>query len=200
MRAAARHVWSSPDLEGLTIAIQGVGKVGSSLAGLLAEDGANLLVGDIDQTSAESLARSLGAKALPPEEILFAPCDILAPCALGGVLDHTTIPDLRCSVVVGPANNQLAGSDCAALLARHGILYVPDYLANAGGIINISAELDPDGYDPERAREMVDGIESRVSQILTQATGAGIDPAAAAAALARRRLRAPKTIASKVTI
>lgn len=188
MRAAGRQLWSSADLESRTIAIQGVGKVGSHLARLLAAEGATLLVSDIDQQRAEEVAESLGAEPCHPEEILFRSCDVLAPCALGGILDRTTIPRLRCRAVVGSANNQLADPGCAQRLGERDILYVPDYLANAGGIINISAELDPGGYDANRAIKLVDGIEERVGQILAQATAADTTPSEAAAALARRRL------------
>lgn len=188
MRAAGQQLWSSADLADRTIAIQGVGKVGSHLARLLAEEGATVLVSDIDRPCAEEVAESIGAEPCPPDEILTRPCDVLAPCALGGVLDQATIPRLRCAAVVGSANNQLADPACAERLAERDILYVPDYLANAGGIINISAELDPGGYDADRALDMVDDIEDRVGQILAQAVASGTSPAEAAAALARRRL------------
>lgn len=155
MKAAAREVLDF-DLADATVAVQGVGNVGGRLCRLLQEAGAKLIVADVDEARAAALARELGAKHAGIEEILAADADILAPCALGGVLNADTIPDLRVRLVCGGANNQLATeADGQALLDR-GILYAPDYVVNAGGIINVSAEY---------LGETSDQVAGRVGQI-----------------------------------
>ena len=122
---------------------------------------------------------------------------MVAPCALGGVLDHESIPRLRCAVIAGSANNQLAEESLADLLRAHGILWAPDFVANAGGIINVATELDRGGYDPKRARERVRGIRDTLKEIFDEADRTGTTPLTAAMLLARRRLgetvRAPRT-------
>ena len=137
MRTAAEEIWGSASLAGRRIAVQGVGNVGERLARILAHEGAELVLADTDARRAEALAADIGAQVVGEETILRETCDILAPCALGGVLSSVTIPDLRAKAIVGGANNQLARPEDDARLAKRGILYCPDYLANAGGIINL---------------------------------------------------------------
>ena len=190
MRAVAAHLWGSPSLAGRRIAVQGVGKVGAALVGLLAADGADVLIADIDRDALEEVAASTGATIVRHDDILSTQCDVLAPCALGAVLSRTSIPDLRCAAIVGSANNQLATRDDAMRLANVGIVYAPDFVANAGGIVNISVELEGDGYLEARAAERVDRIFDRMSEILHVAQVEAITPLAAAERVANQRIAA----------
>ena len=188
MRACAERAFGSADLRGRTVAIVGAGHVGGALARRLAEAGARVTLADIDPRR-RALAGELGAGWLEPTAALRAEVDVLAPCALGGVLDQTTIPHLRAPVVCGAANNQLAHDGLADDLAARGVLYAPDFVANAGGIINISVELRPEGYDPAEATKRVATIEDTMRTLLADAEEMGSSPLTAAYALARRRLR-----------
>jgi leucine dehydrogenase len=181
------RVFGSSSLAGRTIAVAGLGNVGARVAAQLARGGATLLVTDID-AGKRGLARDLGARWIAPEDALHAAVDVLAPCALGGVLDHDTVTALQAPVVAGAANNQLADDDVAGLLARRGVLWAPDFVVNAGGIINISVELEPDGYDPHRARTRVRGIGDTLRRIFDDAEATAATPLEAAMALARERL------------
>jgi len=189
MRAAAREAWGDPSLEGRRVAVQGVGKVGAGLVGHLRDAGAAVVVADVDGGAVNRVLASGAAEPVAPDEILGVECDILAPCAMGAVLGERTIPGLRASVVCGAANNQLATDVDGERLARAGILYVPDYVANAGGIVNISEEFHPDGYDAGRARASVERIEQTVGRVFTTARDRGVTTAEAADALAEERLR-----------
>ena len=181
------RVWGTADLAGRTIAVIGLGNVGGALARALAEAGASLVVADV-APGKRALAEELGARWAEPDEALRAEVDLVAPCALGGVLDHATVPELRCRAVAGAANNQLAADEIAADLHARGILWTPDFVANAGGIINIAVEFEPEGYAPERARERVLAIGDTVRTVLEMAASSGTTPLAAAQELARRRL------------
>jgi leucine dehydrogenase len=181
------RVFGSASLAGRTIAVAGLGNVGARLAATCARRGATLFVTDID-AGKRSLARDLGARWIVPEDALQAAVDVLAPCALGGVLDHDTVSALQAPIVAGAANNQLADDAVAELLARRGILWAPDFVVNAGGIINISVELEPDGYDPRRARTRVRGIADTLRRIFDDAEATAATPLEAAMALARERL------------
>ena len=136
MQAAARHKWGSDDLAGKTVAIQGCGHVGYFLAGELARVGAKLIVADVDPAKVKRVVDEHRATAVAAEEIYSADAEIFAPCALGGVLNDQTIPRLKAKLVVGAANNQLLESRHGDLLQQRGVLYAPDYAANAGGVIN----------------------------------------------------------------
>jgi len=189
VRGAAREAWGDPSLDGRRVAVQGVGKVGSGRAAHLREAGATVVVADVD-AGAVSRALAAGAAAsAQPQEILSVECDVLAPCALGAVLDERTIPGIRARIVCGAANNQLARPDDGRMLADRGILYVPDYVANAGGIVNIFEEFHPDGYDADRARVSVERIEQNVQRVFEAARERGVTTAEAADALAEERLR-----------
>jgi glutamate dehydrogenase/leucine dehydrogenase len=190
MRAVAVNLWGDPSLAGRVVAIQGVGKVGGALADLLVGADVELIVADIDDESVDAVAARTGAKSVAPEDLLSVPCDILAPCALGGVLSELTVPDLQCTAVVGSANNQLAARDDADRLAAVGVLYAPDFVANAGGIVNISVELEPGGYSKARAERHVDRIFDRMQEILVSARRNTITPLAAAERLAYERIEA----------
>jgi len=184
---ACERVWGSGDLAGRSVAVVGLGRVGGALARGLAEAGARLVVADVDE-GRRALADELEAEWTDPEAAVRADVDVLAPCALGGVLNDESVPALRCRAVAGAANNQLAAEAVADLLAERDILWVPDFVANAGGIINISVELEPEGYSPERADVRVRAIGDTVRTVFDDAEAAGTTPLAAAMALAERRL------------
>jgi leucine dehydrogenase len=186
MRACCERRFGSRELRGRKIAIVGAGHVGSALAKRLAKAGAKLVIADIDQSKRE-LAKELKARWTDPSSAMLADVDVLAPCALGGVIDQVNVGLLRTKVVCGAANNQLAHEGLAEDLAGRGILYAPDFIANAGGLINVSLELE--GYDPRLARERADAIEQTLGEILDEAETSASTPLAAAHQLARRRLR-----------
>ncbi len=181
------RVFGSPSLVGRTIAVAGLGHVGARVAAACARGGATLLLTDIDERK-RGLADELGAHWITASGALAAPVDVLVPCALGGLLDHDTVDRLQAPIVAGAANNQLAEDDVAALLAQRGVLWAPDFVVNAGGIINISVELEPEGYDPRRARTRVRGIADTLQRIFDDADETGASPLDAAMALARERL------------
>jgi leucine dehydrogenase len=187
VQVACERIWGSASVAGRRIAVLGLGHVGGALARLLAADGAELLVADIDERR-RALADELGARWTDPGSALTAEVDVLAPCALGGVFDDETVPALRCRAIAGAANNQLAEESVGELLAARGILWVPDFVANSGGIINISVELEPQGYSPERAGAKVRAIGDTARLVLDHAEETGSTPLAAAMEIARRRL------------
>lgn len=186
MRTVAESLWGRPDLTGRRVAVQGVGKVGGALARDLVAAGAEVVVADVDPEAVERVVERLGVKAVDPDEVLELDCDLLAPCALGGVLSTETIPRLRCAAVVGSANDQLSDDVDALRLVERGILYAPDFVVNAGGMINIAVELD--GYSEERATDLVDRIGERLRAVLDEAEARGVDPHRAAVELAERRI------------
>jgi leucine dehydrogenase len=188
--ASCERAFGSTSLKGRSVSVVGLGSVGLRLARLLARRGASLVVSDIDERKRAD-ADKLGARWLPPDRALVAEVDVLAPCALGGVLNEDTVPRLQAPVIAGAANNQLAADSVADLLARRDILWAPDFVANAGGIINISVELEPEGYDPKRARLRVQAIGDTLRAIYDAAAG-GATPLTAAMELARRRLAEPR--------
>jgi leucine dehydrogenase len=187
MRASSQQVFGSTSLKGKSVAVIGAGRVGERLARLLAREGAKLLLADIDE-SKKALAKELKARWSDPTTALLAEVDIVAPCALGGMVNGHSVQRLRCSIVCGSANNQLAHDGLAEDLAARGILYAPDFIANAGGLINVATELDPEGYDAARTKRRALGIEETMDQIYDEAEHGGTTPLATAYALARRRL------------
>jgi leucine dehydrogenase len=190
IRVSCERVFGDDSLAGRRVAIVGLGHVGGRLAEMLAAAGAELVVADVDP-GRRALAQRLGVRWTDPEAALTAEVDVVAPCALGGVLDDETVPRLRCRVVAGAANNQLAADPIADLLAARGILWAPDFVTNAGGIINISVELEPEGYSAERAKVRVQAIADTLRTIFDNAEAAGTTPLAAAMDLARERLAEP---------
>jgi leucine dehydrogenase len=186
IEALCAHVFGSADLRGRSIAILGLGHVGARLAARCAKAGAQLVVTDVDAGKRE-LAERLGARWTTPGRAVSAKVDVLAPCALGAVLDAETVPRLRCRAIAGAANNQLAGEDVAELLAARGIVWAPDYVCNAGGIVNIAVELRGP-YDATIARRDVREIGATLARILDAAEAEGVTPLAAANALAERRI------------
>ncbi len=187
IRVCCERVFGTPSLEGRTIAISGLGNVGGRVATACAKAGASLLVTDIDARK-RALADGLGARWVQVGEALTAPVDVFAPCALGGLLDDESVRRLGAPIVAGAANNQLAGDEIAALLAARGVLWAPDFVVNAGGIINISVELEPGGYDARRAGGLVRGIGETLRRIFDDAADRAVTPLDAAMVLARRRL------------
>jgi leucine dehydrogenase len=187
IEVSCERVFGSASLKGRSVAVVGLGHVGARIAKSLAKAGAKLLVSDIDE-SKKALAGDLGARWVTPERALAAPVDVYAPCALGGILDHETVPQIQASIVAGAANNQLADDGIADLLNARDILWAPDFVANAGGIINIAVEFGRGGYDAKRADKRVRGIGNRLNRVYDDAKRMGATPLTAAMELARRNL------------
>ena len=176
------------DLKGISVAIQGCGNVARFLCGHLAEAGAELIVADIVQDKAQLMVDKHGARAVSPEEIYDIECDVFCPCALGAVINDDTVPRLKCKIVAGGANNVLLTEEHGDRLRERGILYAPDFVINAGGIINVSVELEPDGYNEQRALEKVRNIHNAVREILDTADRENVAANRAAILLAERKL------------
>lgn len=155
IQSVARKLFGSDSLEGKTVAVQGLGNVGKPLLEHLFWAGANLIIADKDAEKAETLAKKYGAKIVSTDQILSVECDILAPCAFGGIINDQTIPQFRCRAIAGSANNQLLRDSHANLLRDRGILYAPDIVINPGGLINVAAELEDAGYSPNSPRNKV---------------------------------------------
>jgi leucine dehydrogenase len=187
IRACVWARFGDRDLRGRTVSIVGLGHVGAALAKRLAEVGCRLLVSDIVDER-RLLAEQIGATWVDPREAMVSKCDVLAPCALGGAISATNVGRLRCAVVCGSANNQLADESLADRLADRGILFAPDFIANAGGLINVYREIA--GYDGAQAVKLALGIERTMRSILSAAEARGITPLAAAHELADERLAA----------
>ena len=188
MQAAAQHRWNSQDLSKKTVAIQGCGHVGYFLAQELHKVGATLIVTDIDAECVQRVVSEFGAAALQLEQIYSVPADIFAPCALGGILNHLTIPQLQVEIVCGAANNQLLEPLHGELLEQRGILYVPDYAANAGGIIN-GCCIEILGWDLPATLKKVDAIYDTTLQIFQLAKNERIPSYQAADKLAEQRIK-----------
>ncbi len=183
--ASCERVFAERSLRDLRICVVGLGHVGSRVAKRCARAGASLLVADVDGRK-RSLAEQLGARWISPDEALVSDVDVLVPCALGGIFDDDTVPRLRCRVVAGAANNQLADDRIAGLLQAHGVLWAPDFVVNAGGIINIAEEVGT--YDPANARRRVKSIGDTLRTIYDRAEAEHTTPLAAALSLAYLRL------------
>jgi leucine dehydrogenase len=173
LKAAVRHKLGRLDVNGLHVAIQGVGSVGGGLARHLAAEGARLTLADADMSKARSLADELGGTAVPASEIMRVPADVFSPCALGAVLAEESIAALDVAVIAGGANNQLATPGDGELVHQRGILYAPDYVINAGGIINVSAEYLGLG-DAEAVRRRVAQIPERLTAIFEESDREGL--------------------------
>jgi leucine dehydrogenase len=186
IQTCCERAFGDPSLANRKISLLGLGHVGGRVGKLCAKAGAKLTVADVD-AGKRALADSLGGRWTTPQRALEADVDVLVPCALGGILDDESVPRLRCRVVAGAANNQLADDAVADLLAARGILWAPDFVANAGGLINIAVERD--GYDLGRARRLVRGIADTLREIFDNAEAAGATPLTAALELAADRLQ-----------
>ena len=187
IRACWAHVRGSSDLSGVRICVVGAGHVGMALVRRLGAAGAEVLVSDID-SSRRTASAELGATWVDPAEAMLVECDVLAPCALGGVVDEASVDELRCSILCGAANNVLASDEMADRLLSRGIVYAPDFIANAGGLIHVYADLH--GHPESRVDELVDSIGDTIGRVLAEADDSGTTPLVAAHALARRRLEA----------
>ena len=185
IRATVDYVFGSPELAGRTVLVQGAGSVGAVLASELAEAGARVLVSDVD----EPRAAATGCETVPPERVLETEVDVYSPCAVGGTLDADSIPRLACRAIAGCANNQLAGAEDAERLRERGILYAPDYVVNAGGIIQLIG-LEDEGWDEAQLEARLAGIGDTLRTLFAEASSDGITPAEAADRLVRGRLSA----------
>jgi valine dehydrogenase (NAD+) len=190
MRAAAAHVWGEASLAGRRVGVAGIGKVGAKLTEHLLEDGAEVVVTDVDGDAVAALvARHPEVRAAADtEDLARQELDVFSPNALGGALDDVTVEALRARVVCGGANNQLANGLTAERLAERGIVYTPDFLVNAGGVIQVSDELH--GFDMQRARARTATIFEHTLEVLAAADAEGVTPAVAADRLAERRMAA----------
>lgn len=186
VKAAARRALGAGDMRGVRVAIQGVGSVGGGLARHLAADGAVLTLADVDGGRAAALGAELGAQVVPVDSIMASEADILCPCALGAVLTDSSVAALRVRAVAGGANNQLATGGEAHVLADRGILYAPDYVINAGGIINVMRLVDGAGEDQVNAR--IDSIPDRLEQVWQESEASGQTSADVADAMARAQI------------
>ncbi len=193
MKACAKEVWGQTGLAGRTVAVQGFGKVAGYLSQHLLDDGASLVVTDVYDDALDR-ARDMGLAVVAPDDIYGVDCDIFAPCALGGVLNPQTIPQLQCRVVAGAANNQLLSDADGEELHRRGILYAPDYIVNSGGVINVEAEMGKRGYSPDRAREKTERIHEIMGSVIKTSQAQEISTAAAADHLAEERLASVRAI------
>jgi valine dehydrogenase (NAD+) len=188
MRAAAQVTWGAPTLRGRTVGVAGVGKVGRHLVDHLVEDGATVLVTDVDPAAVAGVQgrhRDVAAVA-DAAALVAAPLDVYAPCALGGALDDQVVATLSARVVCGAANNQLAHHGIEKELQDRGVLYAPDYVVNAGGLIQVADELV--GFSFERARQRAAGIFDTTARVFALAAADGVPPAVAADRLAERRM------------
>ena len=187
LRASAELRFGSTNLDGMKIAIQGVGNVGGRLARLLAADGAKLVIADRDQSAANAISEELGAEIETVDNILSRDVDILAPCALGAILNESSIPTIRAKVIVGGANNQLARQEDDIRLKKHEILYCPDYVANAGGIIDLHYQRS--GWNAEAVETHVRTLADTFMEIAARAEQEGRGTGAVADAIASERIR-----------
>jgi valine dehydrogenase (NAD+) len=196
MQAAAQHCWGSPSLAGRTVAVAGAGKVGSHLISHLVDDGADVLVTDVDPTAVERVqARHPAVKAVPDTATLVRTAhDVYSPNALGGALDEATVAVLPSRIVCGGANNQLATAEVAEQLQKRGILYAPDYLVNAGGVIQVEDERH--GFSFDRAKAKAEGIFDVALRVFRTADEEGVSPAVAADRLAEERMRSVGRLAT----
>ncbi|MBI2851877.1 MAG: Glu/Leu/Phe/Val dehydrogenase [Chloroflexi bacterium] len=192
MKACLKEAFGSESVHGRTVVIQGVGKVGSHLASLLRDDGANLIVTDVSLQALERARQEFGATAVDAGAIYDVQCDVFSPNALGAVLNRQTIPRLKCRVIAGGANNQLEEDPDAELLQARGILYAPDYIINAGGVVNLAMELTR--YDAEQARAQTAEIYHTMERIITRAKVEGLTTAKVADMLALERINAARRV------
>jgi valine dehydrogenase (NAD+) len=188
MRAAAEVTWGRPSLEGRTVGVAGVGKVGRHLVTHLVQEGAGVVVTDVDPLALAAVQQAHpDVRAVPDvDALLTSDLDVYAPCALGGALDDTVVETLSARIVCGAANNQLAHEGIEKELEDRGVLYAPDYVVNAGGLIQVADELE--GFSFERAKQRATGIFDTTSRVFALARAEGVPPAVAADRLAERRM------------
>ena len=187
IRASLAEAFGSDELGGRVILVQGAGGVGSQLADHLAEAGASVLVSDVDPVRAEAVASRVGADVVPPDEVIGTHADVFAPCAVGGILDVETASRIRCAVVAGSANNQIAQPEAADILRARGILYAPDYVINAGGAIGVGGR-EQLGWSDSEVNAALARIGDTLLEVYARSAAQGISTAAAADAIAAERL------------
>lgn len=187
MEACAKNVFGSGSLKCRVVAIQGLGKVGFALGRLLYQEGAEIVATDTNEISIKAASRQIGATIVKPDEIYDVECDVFSPCATGGVLNRDTIARLKTKIVAGAANNQLADDECAALLAEKRILYAPDYVANAGSVIQLASELA--GHGIEGAKQRVARIYETVESVIARACAEHVSTAQAADRMVEERIQ-----------
>ena len=185
IKAAVSRKLGKDGLAGLHIALQGAGSVATGVALHATAEGAKLSIADVDAEKAKKLADATKGTVVEPKDILFLEADVVSPCALGAILDEQSIAQLNTPIVAGGANNQLATDEDGARLHQRNILYAPDYVINAGGIINVSTEYLRDG-DAGLVRKRIEGIPERLAQIWEESAASGLNPAAVADAMAQR--------------
>jgi leucine dehydrogenase len=193
IHAAVRHVDGTDTLDGVSVLVQGAGHVGASLARLVADSGARVLISDVDGVRAQRVADELGGQVVVPDAVLTTACDVYAPCAIARVVDEQSVGELQCRIIAGAANDTLADATYAGRLADRGITYVPDFLANAGGVIHIQALRA--GSDRDWLRAEVLAIGERVARVLGEAELGVKTPLDAAEDLARARLGRAEPVA-----
>lgn len=186
IQAVLMRLFGSVSVEGKTIAIQGIGSVGSHLAEQLFWQGAHLVLADVDSKKANDFAKKYGARVVLPDRIHKVECDIYSPCALGSIVNKKTIKEMSCRAIAGSANNQLENEEDDALLFQRNILYAPDFVINAGGLINVSTELE--GYNPQTSLKKINHIFDRVSLILLRSEKEGRGTESIALELAKENL------------
>jgi glutamate dehydrogenase/leucine dehydrogenase len=189
IRASLRHAFGSSSLEGRTVAVQGLGGVGSPLVGYLVEGGASVTVADVDERRVRDVVDRRGVRAVPADAIATVPCDVFSPCATGGILRAETVGTLGCRIVAGAANNQLASPDAAERMRDAGILYAPDFVVNAGGVIHLVA-LEANGEDREGVERRLAAIGETLLDVYARADAEGLSTAEAAERLAADRIAA----------
>ncbi|WP_420799328.1 Glu/Leu/Phe/Val family dehydrogenase [Ktedonospora formicarum] len=191
IRASLQQVYGSADLQGCSVAVQGIGSVGGKLVKRLIEAGAVVSIADIDQAAVEQVARDFPeVSVLPPQEVHTHPVDVYCPCALGAILSSRTIPELQCKIVCGAANNQLADEQCSDLLMQQGIVYAPDFVVNAGGLIAYADSYTPEGFQRQRALTNVERIYHTLESIFALSGQQSIATAHAADLIAEQRIAA----------
>ena len=186
MKACAAERWGGDSLDGRRVAVQGLGKVGWHLTELLQQAGAIVIGSDLNHEQLKRARKQLGIHTVDPDDIYDVPVDIFAPCAMGGAISERTLPRLTCEVIAGSANNQIDGKAVAGLILERGILYAPDYVINAGGLINVYVELH--GYDRTRALTLTREIYGRLRNVFEVARDFGIPTSAAADRIVEQRL------------
>jgi leucine dehydrogenase len=187
IQASSKFLWNTDDLAGVTVALQGCGHVGYNLARLLHDAGARLIVSDVNEANSARVVGEFGAALVQPGEIFSVPAEVFAPCALGGVINDETIPQLKVRIVAGAANNQLLEERHGEMLRERNILYAPDYVANAGGVLNGSTELL--GWKPADAARRIEEIYDTILRIYESARDQGLTTNKAADQLAEERLK-----------
>lgn len=189
IQAVSKQIWDTKCLRKKKILIQGLGSVGSKLANILFWEGADLLINDVDPKKIHDQALLYGAQIIETEKLFETPCDIFAPCALGGVINGKTVNTISCLAVAGAANNQLESFEDGIRLSERGILYAPDFIINAGGIINAAAEFEPQGYDPKNSRDKVNHIYDILDALFDESKRVLKPPCALANEIAEHNLK-----------